>query len=246
VGRQACSRVAGLLHSGRSMRRHRPVDKWGPELDRRDRPAQLALRRHRRRRVWAPDPGRWFTDAAHHRPFRPISRPVTGPQRPCNNPSAMWGHDRHRPPLRGHPRGNRRCRLTRKFQHSAGMESDGPGYRRVMRRLHRRSHVRRSRSATLVACTWQAPKPWRRLAAGAPTIAQRRLAGVSNSAPTHGPTTGVAWVAQSVEQRTRNAQVRSSNLLSGSKAVWREAATLPPWAYVTSSMSTGGQSIVFP
>src|SRR5580692_6961491 len=28
-----------------------------------------------------------------------------------------------------------------------------------------------------------------------------------------------AWVAQSVEQRTRNAQVRSSNLLSGSNSV---------------------------
>jgi hypothetical protein len=28
----------------------------------------------------------------------------------------------------------------------------------------------------------------------------------------------LAWVAQSVEQRTRNAQVRSSNLLSGSKS----------------------------
>jgi hypothetical protein len=30
------------------------------------------------------------------------------------------------------------------------------------------------------------------------------------------PGRSVAWVAQSVEQRTRNAQVRSSNLLSGS------------------------------
>ena len=29
---------------------------------------------------------------------------------------------------------------------------------------------------------------------------------------------GLAWVAQSVEQRTRNAQVRSSNLLSGSSS----------------------------
>jgi hypothetical protein len=30
--------------------------------------------------------------------------------------------------------------------------------------------------------------------------------------------TAIAWVAQSVEQRTRNAQVRSSNLLSGSSS----------------------------
>ena len=34
--------------------------------------------------------------------------------------------------------------------------------------------------------------------------------------------TAVAWVAQSVEQRTRNAQVRSSNLLSGSSSVYRK------------------------
>ena len=44
-----------------------------------------------------------------------------------------------------------------------------------------------------------------------------RIKGVSIGPPSH-PESVFAWVAQSVEQRTRNAQVRSSNLLSGSSS----------------------------
>jgi hypothetical protein len=40
--------------------------------------------------------------------------------------------------------------------------------------------------------------------------------------------TAFAWVAQSVEQRTRNAQVRSSNLLSGSKSGVTSVPALRP------------------
>ena len=46
----------------------------------------------------------------------------------------------------------------------------------------------------------------------------RDLGGLLRSSPASG--TAIAWVAQSVEQRTRNAQVRSSNLLSGSTQVY--------------------------
>src|ERR1019366_6400448 len=53
--------------------------------------------------------------------------------------------------------------------------------------------------------------------AGAPTMNPLRQGGTPPAGGLWRPGRSVAWVAQSVEQRTRNAQVRSSNLLSGSE-----------------------------